>query len=486
MKNTIKKTCTIFLIILSLLLCACSSAKSDSRAESHVVSDTTTASAPSSASAGSADIAYGSAESKSFGSLSSSSAAADTAAPAEGYEPAYKNSFEAEAEFTDEEFPVSDAIAADYLITEGEIIITEPYAPKPQSGLLTAGEWNDNENFSFLLNLIASQSSDNSGTVPETAHYSHFERWSLYPFNRVAVHLVCETPAGSADLEGAELTLKADNGSTLFTAVSDNKGMAYLFYNLNGGSAAPYAISVSFMGSTHEYILTDSDISNITPVEIKLSSSAGNAGQTLDLMFVIDTTGSMGDEISYLQAELEDIINHVKNDNSNIPTRLSVNFYRDHGDDYIVRSYPFDTDIDSQLSYLASEYASGGGDYEEAVDEALYDAIYMHEWNADSTKLLFLVLDAPPHKTNSIISGLSQTIGQAAKLGIRIIPIASSGIDKETEFLLRTFAMTTGGTYTFLTDDSGIGGSHIEPTIGDYEVKKLNDLITEIINSYLE
>ena len=45
--------------------------------------------------------------------------------------------------------------------------------------------------------------------------------------------------------------------------------------------------------------------------------------------------------------------------------------------------------------------------------------------------------------------------------------------------------MTTGGTYTFLTDDSGIGGSHLEPTVGDYEVEHLNDMLVRIIEDYI-
>jgi len=43
-------------------------------------------------------------------------------------------------------------------------------------------------------------------------------------------------------------------------------------------------------------------------------------------------------------------------------------------------------------------------------------------------------------------------------------------------------AICTGAPYVFLTDDSGIGGSHLEPIIGDYEVEKLHDVIVRIIN----
>jgi len=70
-------------------------------------------------------------------------------------------------------------------------------------------------------------------------------------------------------------------------------------------------------------------------------------------------------------------------------------------------------------------------------------------------------------------------------MGVRIIPIASTGIDKVTEFLLRSLAMSTGGTYVFLTDHSGIGDPHLVPTIGDYEVELLNELLVRVIDEYI-
>jgi len=44
--------------------------------------------------------------------------------------------------------------------------------------------------------------------------------------------------------------------------------------------------------------------------------------------------------------------------------------------------------------------------------------------------------------------------------------------------------MATNGTYVFITDDSGIGEDHIEATVGDYEIKTLNDLIVRLITKY--
>lgn len=70
----------------------------------------------------------------------------------------------------------------------------------------------------------------------------------------------------------------------------------------------------------------------------------------------------------------------------------------------------------------------------------------------------------------------------SSQKGIRISAVASSGVDKETEFLLRFLGIRTGGSYIFLTDDSGIGGDHIEPTVGQYEVELLNDLLVRVIS----
>ena len=99
---------------------------------------------------------------------------------------------------------------------------------------------------------------------------------------------------------------------------------------------------------------------------------------------------------------------------------------------------------------------------------------------------MFLVLDAPPHDDPQVIAETVEHIREAAEKGIRIVPVAASGVDKSCEYLLRSMAIMTGGTYVFLTDDSGIGGGHIEPTIGSCEVEKLNDMMVRIVSGYLE
>jgi hypothetical protein len=77
-------------------------------------------------------------------------------------------------------------------------------------------------------------------------------------------------------------------------------------------------------------------------------------------------------------------------------------------------------------------------------------------------RIAFLMLDALPHNNTNIIGELQEAIAAAAKRGIKIIPITASGIDKETEYLMRSFSITTNGTCVFITNDNGIGNEHLE------------------------
>jgi hypothetical protein len=171
---------------------------------------------------------------------------------------------------------------------------------------------------------------------------------------------------------------------------------------------------------------------------------------------------------------------------SNVSVRTSVNFYRDKGDEYELRYFDFRSDVDEVVSLLAKQRAAGGGDYEEAVDTALDYAINQARWDEDAVKLVFLVLDAPPHYTADTVRTINAAITKAAEEGIRIIPIASSGVDTTCQVLFRTWAVMTGGTYTYLTNHSGIGGSHDKPDVEEETVELLNNMLVRIIKEYVE
>ncbi|MBQ3100315.1 MAG: VWA domain-containing protein [Clostridia bacterium] len=340
-----------------------------------------------------------------------------------------------------------------------------------EHGTLTAGEWKDNDNYEFWKSLF------------EREDWQEFARnWQMIPNMRFAVTLT----NGQNAAKNVRVEMYAGE-HLMASAVSDSYGKAYLSPHLltktpTGDLVGADRLVVYSGAEAKEYPITPD---HLAAGGMSVNDVAGEKYNALDLMFVIDTTGSMGDELEYLKKELGNVISTVSEENDGLDISLSLNFYRDEGDEYVVRSNPFSKDIEASLKALDNEYSDGGGDYPEAVDAALNDALSAHDWRDGSVKLLFLVLDAPPHRDNEeSVKSIGESIAEAAKTGVRIIPIASSGIDTETEFLLRIMSLASGGTYTFLTDHSGVGEAHLEPTIGDYNVKKLNDLLVKIINEY--
>jgi hypothetical protein len=193
----------------------------------------------------------------------------------------------------------------------------------------------------------------------------------------------------------------------------------------------------------------------------------------------------MKDEIAYLKTELNDVITAVKEQNKDLNLNLGSVFYRDVSDAYLTRESDLSSDISKTIDFIKAQDADGGGDTPEAVEAALDVALNQLNWRSSArTKLLFLVLDAPPHLTTEVIAKLQSLISVATAKGIKIIPITGSGIDKSAEYLMRSLALCTNGTYVFLTDDSGVGNPHIKPTTDKYEVEKLNNLLLRLFTQY--
>ena len=147
----------------------------------------------------------------------------------------------------------------------------------------------------------------------------------------------------------------------------------------------------------------------------------------------------------------------------------------------------FTDDVAKTQEFVSRQSANGGGDYPEAVHSALEASLQNLSWDEGArARIAFLILDAPAHYEEDIIKSLQNSIRLFAKKGIKLIPVAASGVDKETEFMLRFFDLATGGTYVFLTDDSGIGNSHIKATVGNYQVESLAELMIRLIKKYVE
>ncbi len=340
-----------------------------------------------------------------------------------------------------------------------------------QAGQLTASEWSDLKNYDFYLSLFESSQESAEGVFKPFIEKGYFDT-----LNRIEVNVA----NGDTYLCGSIVELINSDQEVIYNAISNANGKAYLFPS-SGELDSIRGINIKHGDQTISHPYQYSKENNTLTIQL---NGVGNHLDVIELMFVVDTTGSMGDEIDYLKAEINYVINEVKKSSPNTTIKLALLFYRDIGDEYVTKFYNFSTDIDEQKRNLSEQSAGGGGDFEEAVEIALDEAV-LKNWSGDNTtKLLFHVLDAPPHFKQANMSKYSNAIKIASQKGIRIIPIASSGIDKYTEYLLRNEAMMTGGTYVFITNDSGIGGDHLDASVGETDVEYLNHLMIRLIKEF--
>jgi hypothetical protein len=203
--------------------------------------------------------------------------------------------------------------------------------------------------------------------------------------------------------------------------------------------------------------------------------------QLLDISLVIDTTGSMGDEIGYLQVELDSISKSIADRYPNAEQRWSLIAYKDVGDEWVTRDFAFTDDLAAMREHLNAQSAGGGGDFPEAPDAALaaMDDLEWREGN-DTARIAFWIADAPHHAENA--EAMADAIRSAAALDVHIYPIASSGVDDFTELTMRSAAQLTGGRYLFLTNDSGVGGDHKEPNLPCYFVTRLDQAMLRMVD----
>jgi len=226
-------------------------------------------------------------------------------------------------------------------------------------------------------------------------------------------------------------------------------------------------------------------------VELTLPGAPQPAQLRLDVLFLLDTTGSMGDELARIQTTIDSIAARIDALDHRPELRFGLVAYRDRGDDYVVRTFDFTADVGAFRTQLAALTAAGGGDTPEALNEALHAAVANVGWADGAVRLVFLVADAPPHMDYPQDYNYLAEVRQAVAQGIKIYPIAASNTDQQAEYVFRQLAQQTLARFVFLTYQPGAsGGAAGDSTtlnVGQqqYSVERLDDLIVQIVQREL-
>ncbi|TAL35127.1 MAG: VWA domain-containing protein [Spirochaetes bacterium] len=221
--------------------------------------------------------------------------------------------------------------------------------------------------------------------------------------------------------------------------------------------------------------------------EIPIALDAPRTAQKnvpLDIVFVMDTTGSMGEEI----ARLKDTIEIIKLNLTALPAKPAVRFgmvlYKDKDEEeYRTQVIPLTDNMDAFKRELDKVEASGGGDEPEDLQGALADLIGKIKWNPDGIRISLIITDAPPH----LDYGQEYTYAGAARdaraAGIKIFTVGTGGLPLMGEYILRQISQYTYAKYIFLTygekgeSAGGKEGSVSHHTGSNFTTDKLETII---------
>jgi hypothetical protein len=194
----------------------------------------------------------------------------------------------------------------------------------------------------------------------------------------------------------------------------------------------------------------------ITP-EQPLPEPHDERGRTLELVFVLDTTGSMGGLLEGAKQKIWGIVNGVMQSSSAPAVRVGLVAYRDNQDEYVTQILPLTTDLDRVYTTLMDYRASGGGDRPENVRRALADGVGRVGWSQPSrsvAQILFLVGDAPPQDYKDE-PAVFDTVKLAVSRGM-VVNAIQCGEAEDTRLAWQDVARRGEGKYFAIAQDGGV------------------------------
>ena len=178
------------------------------------------------------------------------------------------------------------------------------------------------------------------------------------------------------------------------------------------------------------------------------------ARRSVDVVFAVDTTGSMGGLLEGAKRTVWSIATHIRQTDPEAELRIGLVAYRDIGDDYVTRDFALTGDLDAVFAELSGYRAAGGGDTPEDVAAALDDTLHKMQWRTDARKLVFLVGDAPPADRGDVarFDDLAREAGDRQIL----LNTIRCGQDPETERAWQQIAALGHGQFSTIQQDGGV------------------------------
>jgi Mg-chelatase subunit ChlD len=336
-----------------------------------------------------------------------------------------------------------------------------------------AGEWDDNANFHEFQRFLASS---------PTNH----RRMNLGDRR----FLVVRDKDGHA-VPRCRITVH-DSRQASTSYLTTASGRAILFPHAEGMTGEKLTATASCGEGTAEASFPLFDQQDGV-VDLKLAATRAPVGNRIvDLAFVLDTTGSMSEEISAVKSTIQKVAKVLSTEQTTV--RVGLVEYKDRSDPFVTKVYPFATDLSGFAQKVSQISASGGGDTPEDMNAGLHSAMTQLAWSDRSVaRLAFVIADAPPHLDYQDGADYAADMKTASHRGIQLFTVAASGMDNLGQVVFRQMAQFTGGTNMFVLRGgagpqstgggdpaSSCGGTHT-----NYSSGKLDELIVQKIRREL-
>jgi hypothetical protein len=219
---------------------------------------------------------------------------------------------------------------------------------------------------------------------------------------------------------------------------------------------------------------------------VRLSGHEAKPPGALDLAFLVDVTGSMADEMAYLSREVTHIVRRIRAAVPRTRIRVGAVLYRDRFDDDRLQSHAFTRDVKAFARALSKIQARGGGDYPEDMEAGLQLALRGLRWRQGNVaRVLVLIGDAPPKRYADARYRTADAMRDAARDGIRVLPVAASGADSTVEYLFRALGAFTSTPYVLLSAPSRPTGLQAtddpEAATDRVAVERFNNLLVRMV-----
>lgn len=349
-------------------------------------------------------------------------------------------------------------------IARAEVRNAASLRPEPRSAGVRAGSSDDNQTFGAFLDFL--EKNGRRGLPDDVSR-------------RVVVEV---RDAQGLPIFGAEVTALDAEGHAFARRKTYPDGRALVFAPARGTAK----LRVEYGGVSRELPLAQAG-----RVKLDVNRREVHGRVPLDVAFVIDTTGSMGDEIDRLKKTLDLIHFRLAHLDPAADVRFGLVEYKDRGDDFVTRAIPFTSDIETFRASLANLRAYGGGDEPEDVQAGLQEALHGLLWrDGNAVKVAFLIGDAPPHLDYGEQFTYVDAMQEAARRGIKIAAVGCSGLNLTGEVVWREIAQYTLAPYVFLTrgEHGDMEGSastvshHVGP---NFATENLENIVVRVVKNEL-